>query len=138
MTQPPEEEFPGAGAFPESGKGPNKQALSEVLASIRALVSAETSARMHDAEEADEAEGDVLMLTQDMRVDARAGLGRAPAEGLGFLGGRGAPILDEESIRSIVGEIVREELRGELGERIARDLRKMVRREVEDQLRARE
>ncbi|TPE53159.1 hypothetical protein [Amaricoccus solimangrovi] len=119
----------------DQAKGPNRQALSEVLASIRALVSAETSARMHEPDEIGEEEAGegVLMLTPDMRVDARAAPGRL-AEGAGLLSG--APILDEEGLRRIVNEIVREELRGEFGERISRDLRRMVRREVEEALRA--
>lgn len=120
-------------------KGPNRQALSDVLASIRALVSAETSARIHEADEADE---DVLMLTQDMRIDARGDFERSigGVERGGDHGGvrfaAGAPIHDEEALRGLVSEILREELRGEFGERISRDLRKIVRREVDDALRA--
>ncbi|MEM6277006.1 MAG: hypothetical protein AAF714_08640 [Pseudomonadota bacterium] len=38
--------------------------------------------------------------------------------------------LDEEQLRDMVAEIVREELQGELGERITRNVRKLVRREV--------
>ncbi|MEO0911907.1 MAG: hypothetical protein AAFY59_02815, partial [Pseudomonadota bacterium] len=37
---------------------------------------------------------------------------------------------DEATLRSMVSEIVREELQGELGERITRNVRKIVRREV--------
>jgi hypothetical protein len=51
-----------------------------------------------------------------------------------------APILDEEALRGVINTIVREELQGELGERIARNLRKLVRRELvhvlEDERRA--
>ena len=120
----------------EFGKRP--ESLAEVLASIRALVSAETGARMSEQEERDE---DVLMLTPDMRVDARAPRRGLEALGLGAAEARAparpaAPILDEEGLRGMINAIVREELRGELGERISRDLRKLVRREVEDALRA--
>ncbi|MCH2076877.1 MAG: hypothetical protein MK180_08310 [Rhodobacteraceae bacterium] len=38
--------------------------------------------------------------------------------------------LDEEQLRDMVAEIVREELQGELGERITRNVRKLVRREI--------
>ncbi|NBD30618.1 MAG: hypothetical protein GVY31_11345 [Alphaproteobacteria bacterium] len=38
--------------------------------------------------------------------------------------------LDEESLRDLVAEIVREELQGALGERITRNVRKLVRREI--------
>ncbi|MDU8944942.1 hypothetical protein [Ovoidimarina sediminis] len=39
-------------------------------------------------------------------------------------------IIDEEMLRDIVAEIVRQELQGELGERITRNVRKLVRREI--------
>ena len=38
--------------------------------------------------------------------------------------------LDEESLRELVADIVREELQGVLGERITRNVRKLVRREI--------
>jgi hypothetical protein len=38
--------------------------------------------------------------------------------------------LDEESLRELVADIVREELQGALGERITRNVRKLVRREI--------
>ncbi|MEM9552425.1 MAG: hypothetical protein AAGA05_14695 [Pseudomonadota bacterium] len=39
-------------------------------------------------------------------------------------------LLDEESLREIVTDIVRQELQGALGERITRNVRKLVRREI--------
>ncbi|MDF1670347.1 MAG: hypothetical protein P1U83_12090 [Roseovarius sp.] len=39
-------------------------------------------------------------------------------------------ILDEEALRDLVTEIVRQELQGSLGERITRNVRKLVRREI--------
>ncbi|WP_439138050.1 hypothetical protein [Roseicyclus sp.] len=39
-------------------------------------------------------------------------------------------ILDEETLREIVSEVVRQELQGALGQRITRNVRKMVRREI--------
>ncbi|MEO0750358.1 MAG: hypothetical protein AAFY25_01000 [Pseudomonadota bacterium] len=39
-------------------------------------------------------------------------------------------VLDEEALRDMVGEIVRQELQGALGERITRNVRKLVRREI--------
>ncbi len=47
---------------------------------------------------------------------------REPVEKLGAL--------DDEQLRALVSEIVREELQGALGERITRNVRKMVRREI--------
>ncbi len=39
-------------------------------------------------------------------------------------------LLDEDTLRRIVAEVVREELQGALGERITRNVRKLVRREI--------
>lgn len=39
-------------------------------------------------------------------------------------------LADEDALRTLVAEIVREELRGALGERITRNVRRMVRREI--------
>lgn len=46
-------------------------------------------------------------------------------------------VLDEEMLRDLVGEIVRQELQGPLGERITRNVRKLVRREINRALTAR-
>jgi hypothetical protein len=104
------------------------ESLAEVLASIRALVSAETEARMTGTGQGDT----VLMLTREMRAD-RGGTGRPAdllAAGLDRGGRPDAPILDEESLRELINSIVREELQGELGDRIGRNLRKLIRREI--------
>ena len=100
------------------------ESLAEVLASIRALVSAETEARMTGASQG----STVLMLTPEMR---RGGGRRGSTLAEGLAAGRAdAPILDEESLRELINGIVREELQGELGERINRNLRKLIRREI--------
>ncbi len=121
----------------QSGKPPTDAAgrgLAEVLASIRELVSAETAARL-DGNAGAAADGDVLVLTPAMRVDAEEEplhSGEILTEGMDSRPhqGRGAPILDEEALRSVVNSIVREELQGELGDRISRNLRKLIRREI--------
>ncbi len=41
-----------------------------------------------------------------------------------------APVVDEATLRRLVHEVVREELQGNLGERITRNVRKLVRREI--------
>jgi len=46
--------------------------------------------------------------------------------------------LDEESLRELVSDIVREELQGALGERITRNVRKLVRREIQRALASQE
>jgi cell pole-organizing protein PopZ len=47
-------------------------------------------------------------------------------------------VIDEETLRDMVAEIVREELQGALGERITRNVRKLVRREIGRVLASRE
>lgn len=47
-------------------------------------------------------------------------------------------LIDEETLRIMVTEIVRRELMGELGDRITRNVRKLVRREIQRALAARE
>ena len=48
---------------------------------------------------------------------------------LDFLGSEDT-VMDEESLRELVADIVRQELQGALGERITRNVRKLVRREI--------
>ena len=47
-----------------------------------------------------------------------------------------ASLLDEDTLRDMVSDIVREELQGALGERITRNVRKLVRREIQRALTA--
>lgn len=108
------------------------EALADVLASIRDLVSAEVKARRDAPAESDDG---VLMLTPQMRVaasDAAARSGEILANGLDDAPARlaGAPLLDEEALRGVINTIVREELQGELGDRISRNLRKLIRQEL--------
>lgn len=108
--------------------GETPESLAEVLASIRALVSAETAARL----EGRPSEG-VILLTPEMRIDTPMRAGEMLAEGLEIARPRAAapaPILDEAALRDMINGIVREELQGELGERISRNLRKLIRREI--------
>ena len=104
------------------------ESLAEVLASIRALVSAETEARAAGPGQADT----VLMLTPDMRAGAQrpAGPGALLADGIEGGPAAPAPALDEQALREMINGIVREELQGELGDRIGRNLRKLIRREI--------
>jgi hypothetical protein len=47
-------------------------------------------------------------------------------------------ILDEDTLRDLVSDMVREELQGELGDRITRNVRKLVRREIQRAMASRE
>ena len=60
-----------------------------------------------------------------------------PAEAIGSADDD-ATLLDEDMLRELVAEIVREELSGALGERITRNVKKLVRREIMRALAARE
>jgi len=54
----------------------------------------------------------------------------APASGAGAGGAAAPETADEDRMRALIGDIVREELQGALGERITRNIRKLVRREI--------
>lgn len=41
-----------------------------------------------------------------------------------------APFMDEVAMRKMIGEMIREELEGEMGERITRNIRNLIRREI--------
>ncbi|QEW19042.1 hypothetical protein LA6_001222 [Marinibacterium anthonyi] len=66
---------------------------------------------------------------EDARAEAEAALREAQAANADIFG-TGEAVLDEDSLRELVTDIVREELQGALGERITRNVRKLVRREI--------
>ena len=54
-----------------------------------------------------------------------------PEPDLGTVGNPvGGQLVDPDALRALVGEMIREELQGEMGERITRNVRKLVRREI--------
>lgn len=79
----------------------------------------------------------------EIDVQARA-LGRLGGEGTADQPDEGDPaggdeaLIDEESLRELVVEIVRQELQGALGQRITRNVRKLVRQEINRALTSRE
>ena len=62
----------------------------------------------------------------------------APSDAEQLLAAEVTSVIDEEMLRGLVIEIVRDELGGELGERITRNVRKLVRREINRVLTSRE
>jgi len=68
-------------------------------------------------------------LADDLRFSHADGLEEDPDASLDALFGPGAAI-DQALLRQIVTEVVRQELQGTLGERITRNVRKLVRREI--------
>ncbi|MGR3805841.1 hypothetical protein [Marinibacterium profundimaris] len=65
----------------------------------------------------------------EAEAEAAAALREAQAANADIFGTQEA-ILDEDTLRELVTDIVREELQGALGERITRNVRKLVRREI--------
>lgn len=80
----------------------------------------------------DETEDDspAELTEDDARAEAEAAL-REAQEANADIFGTGETLLDEDSLRELVTDIVREELQGALGERITRNVRKLVRREIQ-------
>lgn len=70
-------------------------------------------------------------------IDADPGEEEADLAGLGLFDGDENLPLDEAALRDLVAEIIRDELRGPLGARIARNLRHLVRQEIARELAAR-
>ncbi|MGR3702942.1 MAG: hypothetical protein ACU0A4_12710 [Paracoccaceae bacterium] len=62
--------------------------------------------------------------------EARDGAGSADRDDNDLFLRDDEAVLDEDSLRELVAEIVRQELQGALGERITRNVRKLVRREI--------
>ncbi len=72
---------------------------------------------------------DELELPEDISDDEIVTAAEEPA---------GDTFIDEETLREIVSELVRAELQGDLGDRITRNVRKLVRREIHHALASRE
>ena len=79
---------------------------------------------------------DTLAATAETVVPPRVEPEAAVSEGTGLFDGESG--IDEEMLREIVRDIIREELAGTLGERITRNVRKLVRVEINRALTARE
>lgn len=120
--------------------------FDDVLSSIRKLVSEEAQARGGEIRKAVE---EKLVLTPEFRVpDARPQPLRLDTPVAPDASQQGsepaatanerpeAPFHDEVALRALVSEMIREELQGELGARITRNVRKLIKREVAEALAA--
>jgi len=127
ITTPPAQEAVAATA-------PEAQVRSEAqdAAAIGSLQDA-LHDRMQEQEQEQEQEQDNIAAAE-VETDTVA-----PAQEVEDLGDTESPfsfpspedsILDEETLREIIAEVVREELQGTLGQHITRNVRKMVRREI--------
>lgn len=91
------------------------------------------AAETFDSVWADQAEAAVLA---DLEQDIEDGL--AMGTGPGFAAEAGEVVFDEAVLRDLVRDLIREELAGSLGERITRNVRKLVRAEIARALAVRE
>lgn len=96
--------------------------VSALRTPVREVSPPQDDSAWEDAGWADEAEAAVRAdLAQETEDDVISGLYDAQAGGMAF---------DEEVLRDLVRDLIREELSGTLGERITRNVRKLVRAEI--------
>ena len=117
------------------------QNVEDVLASIRKLVSEEAkdkSARLEDPVVQAPA-ASPLLLTPELKVEEKPEpleLSKthevAPESDKSPDSASAAPFQDEVALRSLIREVLREELQGELGTRITRNVRALIRKEIEN------
>ena len=75
---------------------------------------------------------------EELSADAKANAENSAPSPFEAAGAALAALPDEDAMRLMVGRLIREELQGELGERITRNVRKLVRREILRALNARD
>lgn len=126
------------------GSEPDEETPDEVPGIAARLV----NATPEDARDVKDEPAEVSENTEDSKVDATADETQfyeddtlneeaMIAEKEGFFDEEDS-VIDEEALRDLVSEIVRQELQGSLGERITRNVRKLVRREIHRAMAARE
>ncbi|MBM1815222.1 hypothetical protein [Pseudosulfitobacter pseudonitzschiae] len=139
-------------------RGPSTAAMNAQSLSAKIAVLEEVIARTDDQWEPDGAGRDdyagtepPAMAWEDAAEDAESEDAADTAPEATLFAGQGArrdtsadslntdeDILDEDALRDLVSDIVRQELQGALGERITRNVRKLVRREIHRALAAQE
>lgn len=129
--------------------------LKATIAALGAAIGKTREEWEPDGDEADAlASADVAPMSweDDVQLDARGAPLEAdapeddleieeadtPETPIGAAFGGDDQVMDEEALRDLVSEIVRSELQGALGERITRNVRKLVRREIHRALTAQE
>ena len=75
-------------------------------------------------------EEDAASSASEAQTEAEEAQEAAQDEGASNMFEEESDVMDEEMLRQLVTDIVREELQGTLGERITRNVRKLVRREI--------
>ena len=135
------------------GKPGEDRSMSEILASIRKIVSDEETTRRAADDERRKAEATsdpgVLVLSGDMRPAAPAAtaggtdeepldlsaakqltLGNPEAAKAAPVEFSAAPGLSEDDVERIVRRVIREELQGPIGQQISRKVKSLIREEV--------
>lgn len=91
-------------------------------------IAAPRVARKNQTDRAGDLPGD---SSENLAAEDSAGADAPDEEGRrDFLAAHDGLLLDEDTLRDLVADIVRQELQGALGERITRNVRKLVRREI--------
>lgn len=122
------------------------RSMSEILASIRKIVTDEEQSRQTAAEERrrkeTESGAEVFVLSDEMRTgdpvpapeaeplvldNATGAAPAAPSPSVDF---SAAPGLTEDEVEAIVRRVVREELQGPIGQQISRKVKALIRDEV--------
>ncbi|NNE88238.1 MAG: hypothetical protein HKN27_09200 [Silicimonas sp.] len=112
----------------EKADGPQEVAKDAPSASAEDDFDSQLKAAISSANEIEEPAEDVSDTDDQAETElAEAAIGTAVTE-----------LLDEDALRPMVARLIREELQGELGERITRNVRKLVRREILRALAARD
>ena len=107
---------------PEDAEGP--------LAAVEASTPDVEVAPLAEAPEPTEAKAETATVEQPAQAEAEARPASPTGEAVAAL----AALPDEEAMRLLIGRMIRAELQGELGERITRNVRKLVRREIKSAL----
>lgn len=121
------EDMPEALAWVDHAED-TQEAMPEDDAAAWADVEDDFDAQAGTFTRAEEAQPFVFASSRDGAESRRAGAESYRDEADLF--GEEDTILDEEALREMVADIVRQELQGALGERITRNVRKLVRREI--------
>jgi hypothetical protein len=94
--------------------------------------------RLHLADAATETPAPQARRTSYQDIRAEAEEDALDADDLGLFDEADEAVIDEEALRALVSEFIRQELQGALGERITRNVRKLVRREIQRALASRD
>ena len=123
-TEPPAMEWEDADEEPVEGGQTHEPDAPFEVTEVEAVAPEVPEAEAPEPEADDPEPGTDARATPDVpRVDEAAGVAAA-------LFASDADVLDEDALRELISDIVREELQGALGERITRNVRKLVRREI--------